>query len=404
MIRELNSLEKSNQEFIEKYTTNSVLLILTETGFEKSIMDATYPVRFFFESNSLHNYQTQQLGPDHKIMISAKYYLGNKLYDTGISLYRPETKDGDPRLWFTGLKKNKLLTGACAFCIVYNSGNLFIFNLSISNFISSLSKDILLRDLLDSFRKVEDSVAVELLQKISRIYLQGWVKSVGIGDKAVGETLENLLGIPTNSSQKPDYKGIELKSSRKRPRRQTRSNLFAQVADWTKSEIKNSDGMLSRFGYFRNGKTRLNCTVSTSVENSQGLRFYIDEKHEELIEAFVKGSKIEKVLVWPFKLLMDRLQEKHNETFWVIADAKKDENGNEEFLYHTIIHTRKPFLHKLVPLISSGVITMDHLISKSATKGTSERGPLFKINKNNLDQLFPEVNVIDLRDYNFADT
>ena len=53
-----------------------------------------------------------------------------------------------------------------------------------------------------------------------------FIKSVGIGDKAIGETLESTLGIKPNASKRPDYKGIELKASRSS---KNRSNLFSKT-------------------------------------------------------------------------------------------------------------------------------------------------------------------------------
>jgi hypothetical protein len=60
-----------------------------------------------------------------------------------------------------------------------------------------------------------------------KISLKGPVPAMLKADTAIGRTLETLLGIDINSSKKPDYKGIELKSYREK--RGNRKNLFAQV-------------------------------------------------------------------------------------------------------------------------------------------------------------------------------
>jgi hypothetical protein len=85
------------------------------------------------------------------------------------------------------------------------------------------------------------------------------------------------------------------------------------------------------------------------------------------------------------------LAEKHKETFWIEAESSFDDAGIEHFNYKSVLHTRRPILSQLMPLIESGVITMDHLIKKKASNGrVSEKGPLFKIDKKNLNLLFPE--------------
>ena len=50
-----------------------------------------------------------------------------------------------------------------------------------------------------------------MLAEISR---QGFIRTMGTGDTGVGYTPKALLGIEANSKKTPDYKGIELKSSR----------------------------------------------------------------------------------------------------------------------------------------------------------------------------------------------
>ena len=95
------------------------------------------------------------------------------------------------------------------------------------------------------------------------------------------------------------------------------------------------------------------------------------------------------VAVWPGSLLRSRLKEKHSETFWIEAESQMID-GEEYFYLISITHTKSPILSQLMPLIASGVVTMDHLIKKNKKGRVSEKGPLFKINKRDLDLLFPK--------------
>ncbi|MEI8623485.1 MvaI/BcnI family restriction endonuclease [Pseudoalteromonas sp. B137] len=91
-----------------------------------------------------------------------------------------------------------------------------------------------------------------------------------------------------------------------------------------------------------------------------------------------------------------RLKEKHAETFWVGAESVVVD-GVEHFHLKSVTHTKAPLLSQLMPLLQSGVITMDHLIKRSGkTNKVSEKGPLFKINKRDLDLLFPEPKTYSL--------
>lgn len=396
MIRSLTSRESENFTLLKKFSKNISLIILTPTGLDKSIMDATYSVRLFLKENNIHDFNRQESGQDNKKNIESFYYFENKFYELSASLYRPMTKDGDPRIWFCGIKE--FVKADCALALIAVKKKIYILNLSDETFSRLLSREEEFRNFLENTLRSEDAIAIELLKKMHEIHKKGWIKTVVNGDTGVGATLEHLLDIRINSSKAPDYKGIELKAYRKgkKGKVETRSNLFAQVADWCISPIDSSARMLEKYGYDREaGRRKLYCTVSSKVFNSQGLKFEIDENREILIERHKTSGPC---MYWPFKLLIERLKEKHSETFWIEAEVRLDSRGREEFLYTKVIHTKSPILSELIPLIGQGLITMDHLISSRDGKKIAEKGPLFKINKKNLGLIFPEPRKINFCD------
>ena len=80
-------------------------LVPTPTGYEKSIMDAVGSVRELLKSSGLHDYESQEQGQEHKRIVKSFFVNSYALIETTASLYRPTTKHGDPRIWFSGLKK-----------------------------------------------------------------------------------------------------------------------------------------------------------------------------------------------------------------------------------------------------------------------------------------------------------
>jgi vacuolar-type H+-ATPase subunit D/Vma8 len=96
------------------------------------------------------------------------------------------------------------------------------------------------------------------------------------------------------------------------------------------------------------------------------------------------------VASWNEETLIERLLSKHKETFWIDASVERI-NGVEYFNLRSVEHTKNPVATQLMPLITEGIITMDHLIKKSGASKpkVTEKGPLFKIHKSNLDLLFP---------------
>ncbi len=359
----------------------------TATGLKKSILDATQPVRTLFSEAGFHGYDSQGQGPDHKIIKKAIFISPDQIIETTVSLYRPNTKSGDPRMWFRGL--GKFAEAGAQVSLSIAGDDLLLINLSNVDLHEDNSPVIAkLLELIPN----DSSVAQELLEKLKVLARGEPLKATVEGSTAVGRAIETALGIDINSSKEPDYNGIELKSGRGGNNRTT---LFAQVADWKQSPLDKSVKILDQFGYYRGDDFKLYCTISARKPNSQGLQFNYDEKADLLTET---NTDFGDVAVWPGKLLRSRLLEKHKETFWIKAESI-DIDGVEHFKLISVTHTKNPMSNQLMPLLRDGVITMDHLIKRRAKDGrVSEKGPLFKMNKRDLSLLFPEPKQYHLLD------
>lgn len=384
-MRVLTSEEQSKIKFLTKNQVSLTLIEPTETGLKKSIMDATGSVRSFLKENQIHDYDLQGQGPENKIQINAIIYEDFKVTNSTASLYRPQTKKGDPRIWFSGLTKVANPNDIVA--IIYFADSFHIFNLTQLNVEALLNSNILnpLKELISEISGKATEIAFELLAMLRKVASSGPIKSMVAADTSVGRTLETALGIDINSSKQPDYKGIELKSFRSS--RTNRKNLFAQVPDWTLSKFKSSAEILDAFGYKRGDDFKLYCTVSAITRNSQGLALKLDSDIKQLIENSDK-TEIGDFVVWPLNTLHNRLLEKHKETFWVEATSTYID-GIEYFQYSMVEHTKKPITSQFDILIDQGIITLDHLIKRDSDGRVVEKGPLFKIKPKGIDLLFP---------------
>lgn len=384
-MRQLTTLEIDRIKVLTEKSVELTLIEPTETGLGKSIMDATGVVRNFLKSKAIHDFESQKQGQEYKIQISSYLILENSLANSIASLYRPNTKKGDPRIWFKGLgsysNANDIL-GIIAF-----ENDLYVLNITQLDLHKLIESKISnpLQDLVNEINQISNEVAEELLILLNKIASKGPVPAMLQADTAIGRTLETLLGIDINSSKKPDYKGIELKSYR--DKRGNRKNLFAQVPDWNLSKFKSSAEILNAFGYSRGEDFKLYCTVSTLVKNSQGLKLKINNEISQLLENSDK-SNIGDFVVWGLETLHKRLLEKHNETFWIAADSVTTE-GKEYFQYKKVEHTKKPIVSQFDILLEQGIITLDHLIKRKPSGSVVEKGPIFKIKPNALDLLFP---------------
>jgi hypothetical protein len=399
-LRHLTQAERQRLERLTAYSIDTTLIQPTATGLKKSILDATIPVRSFLREKALHDYDLQGQGAkENGIQLFSMLVDTHRQTNSIASLYRPKTKQGDPRIWFSGLPAFADPDDMLA--IVAHEPGLAVINLTRTDLARVLDERIPgpLLELVESLARDAMSVAEELLAKLRAIAAKGLVPSImpARADTAVGRTLEHALGIDINSRREPDYKGIELKSYRRASRasRENRKTLFARVANWELSKFKSSREILDAFGYERGDDFKLYCTVSTRVSNSQGLYFEIDDKAGILNERSNR-KEIGTFATWALKDLRASLAEKHNETFWVGARVH-ERDGHDHFEFREVLHTRKPILSQFDLLLEQGEITMDHLIKRTPNGRVSEKGPLFKINAGSLGLLFPPSKSYALR-------
>lgn len=379
-------------EALELLTQNDIdatLVVPTPTGLAKSILDATEDVRDYLLSRGLHDYSKQGQGPTEKVVVDGYFVRPDKLEPTRVSLYRPVTKTGDPRIWLgEATRRNAEPFNLLALVVV--GGALYIANLSDPRVRASLTDaNSPFARALARGRAPQKPVVDELLGLLREVAKKGFVKTLRPGDTGVGMTLETLLGIAANSSQAPDFKGIELKAKRK-GRAVNRSSLFSQVPDWKLSPVGSAMGLLRRRGYERDGRLQLYHELDAKRPNSLGLKLDVDDASDWLRQVHVDGisGAVTHDVTWRMQALRDRLASKHAETFWVHATCR-GRGEHEEFCYLEVEHTREPKVRNLEALIEAGVISMDYTLSKISETRARDHGYLFKIHPANLGALFP---------------
>lgn len=384
---EINKIKLLTENFVEV-----TLIEPTHNGLEKSIMDATAPVRSYLKEKLVHDYSIQKQGPEYKIQINANFITADGLISSNASLYRPITKKGDPRIWFKGLPKyaepNDIL-GIFEFDKV-----LYVLNITKLDLGKILNEKQTnpLKELVRGINKISNEVADELLIKLRKIAAQGFIPALLNADTSIGRTLEHLLGIPMNSAKTPDYKGIELKSAREN--KNTRKGLFAKTPNWELSKFKNRIEILDAFGYWEKGVFRLYNTIRATKRNAQGLILRTDNEQGYLFENSDR-AEIGDFLTWELDVLKRALAIKHKETFWIKAQSKR-EDGQEYFLFKSVEHTKGPLLNQFSLLIDMGIITLDYPIKRLADGSVKDKGCNFKLKPNALNLLFPPSKIYSL--------
>ena len=335
-------------------------LVPTENILEKDIFDATSGLRWYLAETGYHDYASQK-SPHKRIMPA--WIVGASLNDqTEISMYRPKpkpgAKEGFPRIRITDIKKHCEASDLIALIVTYSG--LLILNMSREENRRALADPTSsLRQLVTVPTTQEDWYGQELLGKLHGIGSLGFVDAKGIiGSNRVGLTVEDLLDIKPNSQKKPDYHGIEIKATSTKFK--TRKNLFSMVPDWARSEV---DGMtlLTRFGYQKNGRRQLYCTIKSTNKNTFNFALSISEQPEpdELLAQYVPSTgKPENLLRWGIPILESTLAAKHPDTFWITAN-ERERNGITQFHYVKIMRTVRPMVANFSPLLAQGIIHVD---------------------------------------------
>lgn len=369
-------------------------LVPTITGLDKSILDAHSGLRDYLRMTNFHDYKQQAQGTLGKKVVKGFFVTATGLQCTQVSLYRPETKTGDPRIWIYGLK-DRAKSGNLLAIFVHDDA-LYIVNTSDRTMLSDQGlMHPILDELLRSMEATANLIASELLGRLKEVAAKGWIQTMRSGPTGVGYTLESLLGISANSNKAPDYKGIEIKAGRSNAgKSSSRTTLFSKTPDWQKSTVKNGLSLLDSYGYRdAAGRLQLYCSLN-NVPNKLG--HYLELQDDDWIlhamhQQKDSGENGQKVLLWDMDLLRSSLAEKHKETFWVKARVQRNAQGDEAFLYSDVVHTRGPLLGNMGEMFRLGQIELDYLIHEvlHGRRRSRDHGYLFKIWQENLGTLFP---------------
>ncbi len=386
------------------------LLRVTQTGLAKGIIDANRGIRDYFREQKFHDYEGQEQGDDGRVLKPAALVDATGRRATLVSLYRPKTKKGDPRIWIRGLPE--LVAPFDLLALTVMDGELVVVNLSAIEVVEpsptpagAKGEQLPLEvgepragELPPDIKRVlvadplEEPDIAEALRKLRIVAGMGWIDGDGTGDTAVGRTLETALGIPMNSKEAPDLHGCELKSFRT-PR--NRVSLFSKVPDWSRSALPNSREVVKAYG--KPGASGLQIrhtvkSVTTSKFNSFGLGLWVDDEDDDLWLIHESAPK-SPLVIWDLETLREKLAQKHRTTFWLRADTRKAGSA-VQFRYAAAQLTQRPKVELLAALIEQGVIQLDlRLTIRTSGKGGDVY--LFKLAPANFDLLFP-VREVDL--------
>jgi len=235
----------------------------------------------------------------------------------------------------------------------------------------------------------------ELVTMLREVSAKGWIRTRRSGPTGIGFTLESELGIEANSYQAPDFKGIEIKSTRENSN--VRFTLFSKTPTYDPMDRLQC---LNNFGYLdNNNRTSLNITINYGSPNNQGwLLDYIQDKietNEETINKLYALKDRQEVFYWLQKELKMKLDEKHNRCMFVYA-LKKGAGSNEEFFFKKAFYARRASITNFDKQLVHGNVSLDLVMHKKPNGTVRDHGFLFKIDRSYISSLFEEITEYNL--------
>jgi len=377
-----DEIEEQYIDILDNSTHGEIVLIrMTPTMLNKSIIDASHPLRLLLQENFNINFNAMGRGRENGITGEIDLLINGQFETRTISFYRPQTKNGDPRFWISRLHNN--MNAFDMLLLTVWNNNLFAIPLigDINQFSSALKKVFFIKQ-----NELPQEV-LELQTSIKSIYHEGWIQTMKAGDTGVGYTFESLIGIEANSSKEPDYKGIEIKCSRGKS--STLQTLFSKTPNYANLENKRKDLVINN-GYWDSIRSRyaLYITIKASEINSKGWQLVLDDKSERIYVS--QHGKA--VVYYEYNILKNSLAQKHKQTVFIKASSK-DRNtkndSNELFLYDSAYYCEESSFINFISLMEEGKISLDFAIHHDPETGkTRDHGFLWRISKEYIPLLF----------------
>jgi hypothetical protein len=384
---ELSSGEQALLDaLLERFVFTPIVVRLTGTMLEKSIIDARGPIQTYLARTGLVDYRAIGQGPEHKVQISLPFVGESESSLRATSFYRPLTKQGDPRFWIERLKS--ATNPGDALVLAFSGAGVVFIHLVGTESALAQRLEGLLPSRFEERGEIEATVR-GLAQRLQPL-AKRWLQTGRAGPTGVGYTLESFLGVPANSSRLPDFPSVELKAYRRGPSSGSGKlvSLFAKTPNWR--GVKKGLGLLLAHGYHDEDRCRLAlyCTITTS-RNSLGWALVPDY----YVGRVLVQHQGETVLDYDFGVLEASLRNKHPATLFVRATAR-GMGAAEEFRYDEVVLCRDPSLANLLELLEEGLLGLDFTLHQKPDGKARDHGYLWRIREPAIPRLYAYRRVI----------
>ena len=236
----------------------------------------------------------------------------------------------------------------------------------------------------------------DFINEFTKIKEQGWIRTHRSGPTGIGKTLEDLLGIPENNLDEPDFGEYELKSCRLDS--QSMLTMFTRAPQPSRANTY----LREKYGYssnaYDNDEKVLHATLSadrftTSSNTGNKLKIWCD-----IDGIYILSQDGRENVFWSREALKRCFEKKYKNKF-VYAKALSRGNGaNEEFHFVEAYEVSGFNYEAFIDLLEAGKIYVDLRIGQyhnGKNKGkTHDHGTGFRIRENDQYLLFKNINRI----------
>lgn len=226
----------------------------------------------------------------------------------------------------------------------------------------------------------------DFIYEYKKIKKQGWIKTHRAGPTGIGKTLEDLLGIPENNLDAPDFGEYELKSCRLNS--QSMLTMFTKAPQPARANTY----LRLKYGYssnaYDNNEKVLHSTLTAShfvpIANT-GKQLKIVCDYERISITSNDGTEN---IYWTRNSLQKAFNKKFKNKF-VYAKAESRGTGiNEEFHFIEAYEVSGFDYYAMINLLEQGKIFIDLRIGQYPDGRTHDHGTAFRIKEIDQPLLF----------------
>lgn len=230
----------------------------------------------------------------------------------------------------------------------------------------------------------------DFIEAYTSICNMGWIKTHRSGPTGIGKTLEDLLGIPENNIDGPDFGDYELKSCR------LNSNSMLTMFTRAPQPAKSNTALRLKYGYasgvYDNDEKVLHSTLSadrfTPIANT-GHKLKICCKEDGI---YIESELGVENVFWSRAALKKCFEKKYKNKFVYAKAQSRGVSADEEFKFVEAYEVSGFDYDSFVKLLEAGKIYVDLRIGQyheGKNKGkTHDHGTGFRIKESDQPLLF----------------